>query len=94
MASKDMIRAKLPSDIDRPRRLTSRSTYGGGRFLYNGIMGADLSAWEKLILLDFNFAYNLSCAYKNRWVCPLAPALKPIKFGCERSGEVVYSWVE
>jgi len=25
------------------------------------------------ILLDFNYAYNPSCAYNPRWVCPLAP---------------------
>lgn len=25
------------------------------------------------ILLDFNYAYNPSCAYDPRWVCPLAP---------------------
>jgi uncharacterized protein len=25
------------------------------------------------ILLDFNYAYNPSCAYDARWVCPLAP---------------------
>ena len=25
------------------------------------------------IILDFNYAYNPSCAYDPRWVCPLAP---------------------
>ncbi len=25
------------------------------------------------IVLDFNYAYNPSCAYNSRWVCPLAP---------------------
>jgi uncharacterized protein (DUF1684 family) len=25
------------------------------------------------VLLDFNYAYNPSCAYDPRWVCPLAP---------------------
>ena len=25
------------------------------------------------ILLDFNYAYNPSCAYDARWICPLAP---------------------
>jgi uncharacterized protein len=24
-------------------------------------------------ILDFNFAYNPSCAYSARWICPLAP---------------------
>jgi uncharacterized protein (DUF1684 family) len=26
------------------------------------------------LVLDFNFAYNPSCAYDARWSCPLAPA--------------------
>jgi uncharacterized protein (DUF1684 family) len=26
------------------------------------------------IVLDFNYAYNPSCAYDERWVCPLAPS--------------------
>ncbi|HZS93387.1 MAG TPA: DUF1684 domain-containing protein [Chloroflexota bacterium] len=25
------------------------------------------------MLLDFNYAYNPSCAYNYRWTCPLAP---------------------
>ena len=25
------------------------------------------------LMLDFNFAYNPSCSYDPRWVCPLAP---------------------
>jgi uncharacterized protein (DUF1684 family) len=38
------------------------------------IKGADLGmdAWGRAIL-DFNFAYNPSCAYSARWICPLAP---------------------
>ena len=49
------------------------TTYGGGRYLYDAIKGADLGAEEETILLDFNFAYNPSCAYNDQWVCPLAP---------------------
>lgn len=49
-------------------------TYGGGRYLYDTIKGADLGAYPHGILLDFNFAYNPSCAYSPRWTCPLAPA--------------------
>ena len=49
-------------------------TYGGGRYLYDTIKGADLGAGSETILLDFNFAYNPSCAYNDRWVCPLAPS--------------------
>ena len=48
-------------------------TYGGGRYLYDTIKGADIGAREGQIVLDFNFAYNPSCAYDPRWVCPLAP---------------------
>lgn len=48
-------------------------TFGGGRYLYDTIKGADLGANEQEILLDFNFAYNPSCAYNTQWVCPLAP---------------------
>ena len=48
-------------------------TYGGGRFLYDTIKGADLGAHWETILLDFNFAYNPSCAYNSRWSCPLPP---------------------
>jgi uncharacterized protein (DUF1684 family) len=25
------------------------------------------------VIIDFNYAYNPSCAYDERWVCPLAP---------------------
>jgi uncharacterized protein (DUF1684 family) len=48
-------------------------TYGGGRYLYDTIKGADLGAFWETIVLDFNFAYNPSCAYDARWSCPLAP---------------------
>jgi len=49
-------------------------TYGGGRYLLDTVKGADLGpghAPESLIL-DFNFAYNPSCAYDPAWACPLA----------------------
>lgn len=48
-------------------------TYGGGRYLYDTIKGADLGAQEMSVPLDFNFAYNPSCAYNDRWICPLTP---------------------
>ncbi|AEB11436.1 DUF1684 domain-containing protein [Marinithermus hydrothermalis] len=48
-------------------------TYGGGRYLLDTIKGADLGGDEGRIVLDFNFAYNPSCAYHPRWHCPLAP---------------------
>jgi len=48
-------------------------TYGGGRYLLDTIKGADLGQVETRLVIDFNYAYNPSCAYNARWVCPLAP---------------------
>ena len=48
-------------------------TYGAGRYLFDTIKGADLGMQEGRIVFDFNFAFNPSCAYDPRWVCPLAP---------------------
>ena len=53
-------------------------TYGGGRYLIDTVKGADLgldtSDDEATLVLDFNFAYNPSCAYDPAWACPLAQA--------------------
>jgi uncharacterized protein (DUF1684 family) len=53
-------------------------TYGGGRYLIDSIKGADLGMsaddGEATLVLDFNFAYNPSCAYDPAWACPLAQA--------------------
>lgn len=50
-------------------------TYGGGRYLLDTIKGADLGPGSNpgTLVLDFNFAYNPSCAYDPAWACPLAP---------------------
>jgi uncharacterized protein len=52
----------------------SGGTYGGGRYLIDTIKGADLGsdAVRGTLVLDFNFAYNPSCAYDPAWACPLA----------------------
>ena len=50
------------------------ATYGGGRYLIDTVKGADLGGGEGRLILDFNFAYNPSCAYEPAWACPLAPA--------------------
>ncbi len=56
------------------RDSTNRSeTYGGGRYLLDTIKSADLGIEGSSLVLDFNFAYNPSCAYHARWQCPLAP---------------------
>lgn len=48
-------------------------TYGGGRYLLDGIKGADLGMENGRLVLDFNFAYHPSCAHSADWTCPLAP---------------------
>jgi uncharacterized protein len=50
------------------------ATYGGGRYLIDTAKGADLGGKDGRLILDFNFAYNPSCAYDPAWACPLAPA--------------------
>ncbi|MCU1576964.1 MAG: hypothetical protein JWP70_1668 [Leifsonia sp.] len=53
-------------------------TYGGGRYLIDTVKGADLGSTASdgigSLVLDFNFAYNPSCAYDPEWACPLAQA--------------------
>jgi uncharacterized protein (DUF1684 family) len=55
-----------------------RETYGGGRYLTDTAKGTfgrglDLDPAGGEVVLDFNYAYNPSCAYNSRWACPLAP---------------------
>ena len=53
---------------------SGRGSYGGGRYLLDTIKGADLGQTSAgAAVLDFNFAYNPSCAYSPRYVCPLSP---------------------
>jgi uncharacterized protein len=49
------------------------ATYGGGRYLLDTVKGADLGSDGSRLVLDFNFAYNPSCAYDPKWACPLSP---------------------
>ena len=56
------------------------ATYGGGRYLYDTIKGADLGVADHDIVLDFNYAYNPSCAYDERWSCPLSPPENRLPF--------------
>ena len=48
-------------------------TYAAGRYLLDTVKGADLGERNGRLVLDFNFAFNPSCSYDARWVCPLAP---------------------
>lgn len=55
-------------------------TFGGGRYLIDTIKGADPGISQGEMVLDFNFAYNPSCAYNSRWVCPLSPLENRLPF--------------
>jgi uncharacterized protein (DUF1684 family) len=49
------------------------ATYGGGRYLWDSVKGADLGSRGDELVLDFNYAYHPSCVYDPAWSCPLAP---------------------
>jgi uncharacterized protein len=53
-------------------------SYGGGRYITDTAKGTfgrglTLASHGGAAVLDFNYAYNPSCAYDSRWACPLAP---------------------
>ena len=59
-------------------RTAPDETYGGGRYLVDTVKGSDFPRMWRVggsmrVTLDFNYAYNPSCAYHYRWACPLAP---------------------
>lgn len=79
---------------------SGHATYGGGRYLWDSIKGADLGTDGDELVLDFNFAYHPSCVYDARWSCPLAPRenwlgvpieagerLAPVGGAAQRSGD-------
>src|SRR6478752_1091530 len=62
--------------------------YGGGVFLpvRDATSGKESYGGGRLVL-DFNFAYNPSCAYDPGWVCPLAPPANRLAVAVE-AGEL------
>jgi uncharacterized protein (DUF1684 family) len=67
-------------------------TYGAGRYLTDtvkGTFGRGLSVEGERLVLDFNYAYNPSCAYNARWACPLAPHENHLQLPV-RAGELAY----
>lgn len=57
---------------------SGRETYGGGRYLFDTVKNTDglsleIKPGSAQVTIDFNYAYNPSCAYDDRWACPLAP---------------------
>ncbi|HET9848281.1 MAG TPA: DUF1684 domain-containing protein [Candidatus Dormibacteraeota bacterium] len=74
---------------------SGRETYGGGRYLFDTPKNTDglsfeLSAGSTSVVIDFNFAYNPSCAYDARWACPLAPRENWLTVPV-RAGEQIYT---
>ena len=75
-------------------RTSGRETYGGGRYLFDTAKDTDglvleVRAGSSEVVIDFNFAYNASCAYSPRWACPLAPPENHLAVPV-RAGEMVY----
>jgi len=73
---------------------SGRETYGGGRYLFDTAKDTDGHVLEVTpgsleVVIDFNYAYNASCAYSPRWACPLAPPENFLKVPV-RAGELVY----
>src|ERR1700686_3909477 len=55
-----------------------RRPQGGGGLLFGTVKNTgglvlEIPAGSPEVTIDFNFAYNPSCAYDARWACPLAP---------------------
>ena len=50
-------------------------TYGAGRYLLDSAKSADLGPGREpdTLILDFNFAFQPSCAFDPKYACPLAP---------------------
>ena len=73
---------------------SGKQTYGGGRYLFDSIknhlpMPAPVVG-ELLVELDFNYAYNPSCAYNHLWACPLAPTENWLSVAVD-AGEKAYT---
>lgn len=69
-------------------------TYGGGRYLFDTAKDTDglvleITPGSTDVVIDFNFAYNASCAYSPRWACPLAPPENHLRVAV-RAGEKTY----
>jgi uncharacterized protein (DUF1684 family) len=73
---------------------SGRETYGGGRYLFDTAKDTDglvleITPGTSQVVIDFNYAYNASCAYSPRWACPLAPPENFLKVPV-RAGELTY----
>ena len=71
-----------------------KQTYGAGRYLFDTAKDTDglvlgITAGSPDVVIDFNYAYNASCAYSPRWACPLAPPENHLDVEV-RAGEMIY----
>ena len=68
-------------------------TYGAGRYLLDAAKSADLGGdiEKDTLVIDFNFAYQPSCAWDPRWACPLAPPESRLDIPI-RAGEHLGGW--
>lgn len=64
-------------------RTSGVDTYGAGRYLLDTVKGADLGGTDDRLVVDFNYAYHPSCAYDDRWSCPLAPPANQLSVAVE-----------
>ncbi|MGN9805897.1 DUF1684 domain-containing protein [Micromonospora sp. L32] len=72
---------------------SGRESYGGGRYLTDTVKGTYGRGLTVLpggrVRLDANYLYNPSCAYDDRWACPLAPPENRVDVPV-RAGELAY----
>ncbi|WP_238008785.1 DUF1684 domain-containing protein [Dactylosporangium sp. AC04546] len=72
---------------------SGRETYGAGRYLTDTVKGTHgrgvVALPDGRVRLDFNYAYNPSCAYDDAWACPLAPYENRLDAPI-RAGEMTY----
>jgi uncharacterized protein len=73
---------------------SAHETYGGGRYLFDTAKDTDglvleVTPGTSEVVIDFNYAYNASCAYSPRWACPLAPPENFLKVPV-KAGELTY----
>ena len=63
-------------------------TYGAGRYLLDAAKSADLGGdrLARTLIVDFNFAFQPSCAFDPKWACPLAPPANHLDLAV-RAGE-------
>jgi uncharacterized protein (DUF1684 family) len=68
---------------------SGKETYGGGRYVLDTVKGADLGNEGGRLMLDFNFAFSPSCAFDQRWACPLAPPANRLPIRLEAGERVL-----